>query len=62
MVDPSAEVKFPYFFVGTFIEAQKPPDQQRCSMQFPYFFVGTFIEALATSTTQTDTRNFPTFS
>ena len=40
--------KFPYFFVGTFIEApdittRNPKDRTI----FPYFFVGTFIEAAA---------------
>ena len=41
---------FPYFFVGTFIEAhaahrlQDPP-----FYGFPYFFVGTFIEAQPTA-------------
>ena len=37
---------FPYFFVGTFIEARGGYDHGRSgSDPFPYFFVGTFIEA-----------------
>ena len=38
--------RFPYFFVGTFIEA--PTVNQASAavcVKFPYFFVGTFIEA-----------------
>ena len=37
--------EFPYFFVGTFIEAQSPPSPTDTMAIFPYFFVGTFIEA-----------------
>ena len=37
--------RFPYFFVGTFIEARHGTHLQRLLRQFPYFFVGTFIEA-----------------
>ena len=40
---------FPYFFVGTFIEAPKSTETSGFRGGFPYFFVGTFIEA-ATST------------
>ena len=36
---------FPYFFVGTFIEAFNASDKPLAST-FPYFFVGTFIEAM----------------
>ena len=36
---------FPYFFVGTFIEAQPPKPSSTPTSKFPYFFVGTFIEA-----------------
>ena len=37
--------EFPYFFVGTFIEALQPVFWWASSSGFPYFFVGTFIEA-----------------
>ena len=37
---------FPYFFVGTFIEAGRMEGDVLCIATFPYFFVGTFIEAL----------------
>ena len=36
---------FPYFFVGTFIEALLLGAYPICPPEFPYFFVGTFIEA-----------------
>ena len=36
---------FPYFFVGTFIEAEWTSSSGRPGVVFPYFFVGTFIEA-----------------
>ena len=36
---------FPYFFVGTFIEALLCRGAVLPSCLFPYFFVGTFIEA-----------------
>ena len=37
---------FPYFFVGTFIEAPSASSSAACLLLgFPYFFVGTFIEA-----------------
>ena len=37
--------EFPYFFVGTFIEAAASQRRQTSLSRFPYFFVGTFIEA-----------------
>ena len=37
--------QFPYFFVGTFIEAISLGDMVDGTRAFPYFFVGTFIEA-----------------
>ena len=36
---------FPYFFVGTFIEADTSLAARHLLIRFPYFFVGTFIEA-----------------
>ena len=36
---------FPYFFVGTFIEATDSGVGASEFVIFPYFFVGTFIEA-----------------
>ena len=36
---------FPYFFVGTFIEASTTENTTTTEATFPYFFVGTFIEA-----------------
>ena len=36
---------FPYFFVGTFIEARHAGLFIDCGASFPYFFVGTFLEA-----------------
>ena len=36
---------FPYFFVGTFIEAGFLHPVKTDVPRFPYFFVGTFIEA-----------------
>ena len=36
---------FPYFFVGTFIEAASRSALESAEHGFPYFFVGTFIEA-----------------
>ena len=39
---------FPYFFVGTFIEAHRTHWVQEVWQIFPYFFVGTFIEATIT--------------
>ena len=41
---------FPYFFVGTFIEALIAGKPLRTGRGFPYFFVGTFIEAKGNST------------
>ena len=39
---------FPYFFVGTFIEAETASAMEsHLGLRFPYFFVGTFIEATA---------------
>ena len=38
-------MQFPYFFVGTFIEARRAILPVRQNLVFPYFFVGTFIEA-----------------
>ena len=37
--------EFPYFFVGTFIEASTISCGRDGRSRFPYFFVGTFIEA-----------------
>ena len=37
--------EFPYFFVGTFIEAEVLSAYNHGRYEFPYFFVGTFIEA-----------------
>ena len=37
--------RFPYFFVGTFIEALVITVELVLGELFPYFFVGTFIEA-----------------
>ena len=42
------EQRFPYFFVGTFIEAPRLPEPRKYTLKFPYFFVGTFIEASCT--------------
>ena len=39
------ETIFPYFFVGTFIEAPLYMGEKGKKAIFPYFFVGTFIEA-----------------
>ena len=39
--------EFPYFFVGTFIEAFKVESTPGRDKPFPYFFVGTFIEAMS---------------
>ena len=41
------ELGFPYFFVGTFIEAYRVDWNRYTVAEFPYFFVGTFIEAVA---------------
>ena len=38
-------LRFPYFFVGTFIEALFQVFTTGAGDKFPYFFVGTFIEA-----------------
>ena len=44
---------FPYFFVGTFIEAETASAMEsHLGLRFPYFFVGTFIEALASGTVE----------
>ena len=40
--------RFPYFFVGTFIEAWQIRGAVTDVRVFPYFFVGTFIEATDT--------------
>ena len=54
--------EFPYFFVGTFIEAAFSALSNGVLMPFPYFFVGTFIEASASSTPKNNHHHFPTFS
>ena len=53
---------FPYFFVGTFIEANPVWVVISAMILFPYFFVGTFIEALKLRPYQTEAVDFPTFS
>ena len=53
---------FPYFFVGTFIEAQFRTGEIHVRAKFPYFFVGTFIEASMWGVDGDDPKNFPTFS
>ena len=52
---------FPYFFVGTFIEASPIPPPATISRLFPYFFVGTFIEASPIPPPATISRLFPYF-
>ena len=46
------ESAFPYFFVGTFIEANVETGESFSITGFPYFFVGTFIEARSGKTVQ----------
>ena len=54
---------FPYFFVGTFIEATHIERLERHIEAFPYFFVGTFIEAVLQNSHQYGAAaDFPTFS
>ena len=54
--------QFPYFFVGTFIEADKRDSVPYVRLVFPYFFVGTFIEADSVGRPFALIHNFPTFS
>ena len=56
-------VTFPYFFVGTFIEAVNYSMYEMHTLKFPYFFVGTFIEAFVSKGFFRSGRvDFPTFS
>ena len=57
---PPAE--FPYFFVGTFIEAVIKDSSNKFPNEFPYFFVGTFIEAQRKGRRGFSEKYFPTFS
>ena len=45
LVEAENVLGFPYFFVGTFIEAGFDELAVYPVLRFPYFFVGTFIEA-----------------
>ena len=51
---------FPYFFVGTFIEAGNVRLTHYVT-KFPYFFVGTFIEAWDVYDKAGDIVGFPYF-
>ena len=55
-------IGFPYFFVGTFIEARETRAGRANIFTFPYFFVGTFIEASSLTDSFFILNNFPTFS
>ncbi len=57
----SVEREFPYFFVGTFIEAVMVSSFTIVWLRFPYFFVGTFIEALFQVFTTGAGDKFPYF-
>ena len=61
MVEPGGKA-FPYFFVGTFIEAIGGSSAFEDAVEFPYFFVGTFIEAGVVGVGRSGSRDFPTFS
>ena len=56
------ESAFPYFFVGTFIEANVETGESFSITGFPYFFVGTFIEARSGVRANLHYGDFPTFS
>ena len=58
----SVSLRFPYFFVGTFIEAVVSAETSSRRSAFPYFFVGTFIEATQRGGNQpTAAPRFPYF-
>ena len=55
-------LEFPYFFVGTFIEAPLAQSRRGTARGFPYFFVGTFIEAPLIPLQSLLESGFPSYS